>query len=268
MFSLSFHFLSVPPWFPPNPRFSVYTRQLETLQDPARLSPEGWVEDNDIGGGHGVRGGIRNNHNAAAGFCAWDPGFGDEQLGRRRQQSPPERFPKGVAAVSTSTAALDTHARRRHSVTEGSVSTIFPAKVAGGGRGRAVVGGAFPIDRGTGGNCPPGFSAGVTRGFGNGSTGRRWSEKGIGVSQQPRGEERSVEVDFDSLSMSGHRGGRTWGGASSLMPEGGTAPADDDIVGGLWEGIGAGELDSQERASSWPNPLLSPGSGGRSPWGS
>lgn len=251
----------------PTPLCPVYARQLETLQDPARLLPqEGWVEDNDIG--------TRNNHNAAAGFSTWVPGFGDEQLGRRRQQSPRARFRNGVAAVSGSAPALHAHPRR-HSVTEGLVGDeAIRAEVAGGGgvggggRARAVIGGAVPTDKDNGSSCPPGFSAGVTRGYGNGSNGRRWSETGNGVSQQAQGEERSVEVYFgsNSISMSDHSGGRTWGGASSLMPEGGTAPADDDIVGDLWEGIGAGGLDSQERSSSWPNPLLSPGSGGRSPW--
>ncbi|CBJ26540.1 hypothetical protein Esi_0034_0126 [Ectocarpus siliculosus] len=224
-------------------------------KDPARLPQEGWVEDNDIG--------TRNNHDAAAGFSAWDPGFGDEQLGRRLQQSPPARFRNGVAAVAASTTALDTHPRR-HSVTEGLVGNkTIRAEVAGcggvgsGGRARAVVGGAFPTDKDNGGSCPPGFSAGLTRGYSNGSNGRRLSETGNDMSQQPQGEERGVEVDFGSLSMSAHpRGGRAWGGASSLMPEGGTAPTDDDIVGGLWEGIGAGGLDSQERSLSWPNPAF------------
>ncbi|CAM9973282.1 unnamed protein product [Ectocarpus fasciculatus] len=124
-------------------------------KDPARLPPEGWVEDNDI---------------ASAGFSAWDPGFGDEQQGRRRQQQqspPPEPFPKGVAAVSASTAAaLHAHARR-HSVTEGFVRiNTIPPEVAGGGggRGSAVVGGAVPTDQDNGGSCPPGFSAAVTGG--------------------------------------------------------------------------------------------------------
>ncbi|CAM9900864.1 unnamed protein product [Ectocarpus sp. 4 AP-2014] len=234
-------------------------------KDAARLPQEGWVEDNDIG--------TRNNHNAAAGFSAWDPGFGDEQLGPRRQQSPPERFRNGVAAVSGSTAALHSHPRR-HSVTEGLVGDeAIRAEVAGGGGvvggglARAVVGGAVPTDKDNGGSCPPGFSAGLTRGYGNDSNGRRWSETDNGVLQQAQGEEKGVEVDFGSLSMSDHSVGRAWGGVSSLMPEGGTAPADDDIVGGLWAGIGAGGLGSQERSSSWPNPFLSPGSGGCSPWG-
>ncbi|CAN0369328.1 unnamed protein product [Ectocarpus sp. 12 AP-2014] len=229
-------------------------------KDATRLPREGWVEDNDIG--------TINNQNAAAGFSAWDPGFGDEQLGRRRQQSPPPaRFRNGVAAVSASTAVLHAHPRR-HSVAEGLIDDVAGGGgVGGGGRARAVVGGAVPADKDNGGSCPPGFSAGLTRGYGNGSNGRRWSETDNGALQQAQEEERGVEVDFGSLSMSDHSGGRTWGGVSSLMPEGGTAPADDDIVGGLWEGIGAGGLDSQERSSSWPNPLLSPGSGGRSPWG-
>ncbi|CAM9966831.1 unnamed protein product [Ectocarpus sp. 13 AM-2016] len=234
-------------------------------KDAARLPQEGWVEDDDIG--------IINNHNAAAGFSAWDPGFGDEQLGRRRQQSPPAQFRNGVAAVSASTVALHAHPRR-HSVLEGFVGDeAIRAEVAGGGGvgggglARAVVGRAVPTDKDNGGSCPPGFLAGLSRGYGNGSDGRRWSETEKGVLQQAQGEERGVEVDFRSLSMSDHGGGRTWGGVSSLMPEGGTAPADDDIVGGLWEGIGAGGLNSQERSSSWPNALLSSGSGGRSPWG-